>query len=93
MTDVIDEEKPALLVDLEKAIDDQILEKVTIVVPVTGSASNLIPLLLEPESSWSIVTSRGAGEHRFAEYLAEGKPYPVKRLPSIGELDLQVLED
>ena len=62
------------------------LEDGTILVPVEGAASNLIPLLLEPESTWGIVSSRAMGEYRFENYLVEGKPYPVGRLSSIEQL-------
>jgi hypothetical protein len=92
ITDVVDEEKPSLLIDLEKTVLDETLAAGTIIVPVAGPASNLIPLMLEPESSWSIVTSRGAGKYRFKDYLAEGRPFPVKRLLSIDGLELQVME-
>jgi len=93
ITDAIDEEKPTRLVDLEKTVQDETLKAGTIIIPVTGEASNLIPLILEPDSSWSIVTSRGADKFRFEDYLAEGKPYPVKRLVSIEDLETTKLEN
>ena len=63
-----------------------------IVVPVTGAAANLVPLMLEPESTWGIVTEQAMHQYRFGDYLAEGKPYPVKRLVSLEGLDAEVLE-
>ena len=83
ITETIDEEKPAYLIDLEKTVQKDTLQAGAIVVPVTGAASNLIPLLLEPESTWGIVSSRATGKYRFDNYLVEGKPYPVNRLMSI----------
>ena len=87
VTDGIDEEKHTYLIDLERTLQRETLAAGTIIVPVTGTASNLIPLLLEPESTWGIVATRAAGKDRFDSYLAEGKPYPVKRLTSIQQLE------
>jgi len=92
VTDAMDEEKPAFLVDLEKTVQNETLQTGTIIVPVKGAASNLIPLLLEPESTWGVVSTRATGKYRFDSYLGEGKPYPVKRLTSIGLLDAEKLE-
>lgn len=86
ITDAVDEEKPTLAIDLEKTVQDRTLEDGTILVPVHGAAANLVPLLLEPESTWGIVSSRAMGKYRFETYLAEGKPYPVGRLSSIEQL-------
>ena len=92
ITDAIDEEKPTFVIDLEKTVQNETLPTGTIIVPVVGAASNLIPLLLEPESTWGIVSSRATGKYRFDSYLVEGKPYPVKRLVSIESLDAKRLD-
>lgn len=92
ITDAIDEEKPTYLVDLEKTTGNEKLQAGAIIVPVSGAASNLIPLLLEPESTWGIVSQRATGKYRFESYLAEGEPYPVKRLMSIENLDSEMLD-
>lgn len=89
VTDAMDEEKPTYAIDLDKLHGEETLQKGTIIVPVSGAASNLIPLLLEPQSTWGIVSPRTTGEYRFENYLVEGKPYPVKRLPSIERLKLE----
>ncbi|MEE4219459.1 MAG: DUF2817 domain-containing protein [Xanthomonadales bacterium] len=89
ITDAIDEEKPTLDIDLEKTVQIDTLEDGTVLVPVQGAAANLVPLLLEPESTWGIVSSRAMGKYRFESYLAEGKPYPVGRLSSIEQLPTQ----
>jgi hypothetical protein len=93
VVDGIDEEKHTYLVDLEKKVQTEKLKAGTVIVPVDGAASNLIPLLLEPESTWGIVATRSAGGHRFDSYLTEGKPFPVKRLPSIEQLETERLDD
>jgi len=86
ITDTVDEEKPAYLVDLEKTVQNETLPAGTVLVPVEGAAANLIPLLLEPESTWGIVSSRATGKYRFENYLVEGMIYPVRRLASIEHL-------
>ena len=92
VTDAIDEQKHTFIIDLDKTSQHETLMTGTVIVPVQGKASNLIPLLLEPESSWGIVATRAAGKDRFEEYLTEGKPYPIKRLISIDQLDTEKLE-
>jgi hypothetical protein len=92
VSDAIDEEKPAHLVDLEKTVQDETLQAGAIIVPVEGAAANLIPLLLEPESTWGIVSARADGKNLFDGYLVEGKPYPVKRLASIENLETEKLD-
>ena len=91
VTEANDEEKPTYAIDLDRRTQLETLQKGTIIVPVSGAASNLIPLLLEPESTWGIVSPRATGKYRFESYLLEGKPYPVKRLPSIEQLDSELV--
>ena len=55
-------------------------KKGDIIVPTSQHAGNLIPLMLEPQSSFSIVTKNSGREHRFEEYLVEGDVYPIYRL-------------
>lgn len=86
VVDGIDEGKHTYLVDLDKVVQQETLASGTVIVPVAGDAANLIPLILEPESTWGIVATRAAGKDRFDHYLAEGQPYPVKRLSSLSSL-------
>jgi hypothetical protein len=92
VTDAIEEEKPALAIDLDKTASVETLPAGTVVVPVSGPASNLVPLMLEPDSTWSIVTARTMHQHRFGEFLAAGRPYPVKRLATLEGLAMETLE-
>ncbi len=64
--------------------------KGNVLVVLNQRAANLIPLLLEPQSSWSIVTERSGREYRFKEYLEEGKEYPIFRLMNPIKVDLEV---
>ena len=93
IVEAIDEEKPTYMVDVHKTTQQQTLESGMIIVPVSGPASNLIPLLLEPESTWGVVSPRATGKYRFADYMVEGQDYPVKRLPSLDKLDLKKLAE
>ena len=92
VTHAMDEQKHTYIIDLEKTSAMETLKAGTVIVPVSGPASNLVPLLLEPESSWGIVSTRAAGKDRFAEYLQEGRPYPVKRMLSIDQLETEPLQ-
>jgi len=93
LTEAIDEEKPTYLLDLKKTLQNETLQAGTIIVPVKGAASNLIPLLLEPESTWGVVSSRATGKYRFDSFLVEDKPYPVGRLISPGQLETDELDE
>jgi hypothetical protein len=92
VTDGIDEEKHTYLIDLDKTVQQETLKAGTIIVPVEGAASNLIPLLLEPESTWGVVATRAAGKDRFDSFLTEGGSYPVKRLISLERLETKKLD-
>ncbi len=93
IVEAIDEEKPTYLVDVHKIARQETLQSGMIIVPVSGSAANLIPLMLEPESTWGIVSPRATGKYRFADYLVEGQDYPVKRLPPQDKLNLEKLAE
>ncbi len=81
VTDAVDEDKPHKNVDVFKWTEVRIFKKETILVFLKQSACNLIPLLLEPQSSWGIVSERSMTQHCYNEYLEEGREYPVMRLP------------
>ena len=93
VTDAIEEEKPTPLIDLEKTVQTETLAGGTVLVPVRGAAASLVPLVLEPESTGGIVSDRAMGKYRFADYLVEGRPYPVKRLVSLDGLATRDLDD
>jgi hypothetical protein len=52
----------------------------------------LIPLLLEPESSWGILTDTGGPPSQFSAYAKEGGIYPVMRLMEKAELPLEEIK-
>ncbi len=43
-------------------------------------AANLIPLLLEPQLTWSLASQQSGQQFRLSEFLEEGREYPVLRL-------------
>lgn len=91
VSEAIDEGKPTVLVDVDKTMQSETLPAGTIVVPVTGATSNLVPLMLEPESTWRVASPRSGDKYRFS-YLGEGKSYPVKRLASLDNLAAEPVE-
>lgn len=90
VTPSIDEDKPAYNVDVSIQEKTMRMERGSVVVFLNQKAANLIPLLLEPQSSWSIVTPRSGFKYHFAEYLYEGNQYPIFRLMNPVQLDMEL---
>jgi len=80
VTPMPEEDKPSLNVDVRTQTQSVRLARGSVVVLLNQRAANLIPLLLEPQSSWSIVMPGSGRKLRFAEYLHEGNDYPILRL-------------
>ncbi len=75
-----EEEKPHKYVDVAMWSQKKIFPKGSIVVLTTQPASNLIPLLLEPQSSYGIVTKAAMHQYVFSDYLKTGQTYPIVRI-------------
>ncbi|MDQ7824215.1 MAG: M14 family metallopeptidase [Candidatus Eremiobacteraeota bacterium] len=74
-------------VDCETLSREEVLHRGDIVVRLEQSAGLLIPLMLEPESSWGLVTDTGEVPSAFAgTWLREGYPYPVIKIKNPGDL-------
>ena len=80
VTPAVDEDKPILNVDAEKNILRKTYKKGDVVVPLDQAASNLIPLLLEAQSTYSICQKRNGHQYRFEDFIKEGKTYPIGRI-------------
>ncbi len=80
VTDFMEEDKPAQLIDVESFAESVELPVGTVIIKTNQIASNLIPLILEPQSSWSIVTKTGGRKYRFKNYIEKGKIYPIWRI-------------
>ncbi len=75
-----EEDKPGEEVTVTKTTGRQKLSRGSLVVPLNQPAGILLPLMLEPQSSWGICTERSGRTERFVEYLTFGREYPIQRL-------------
>jgi hypothetical protein len=84
-----EEEQTKPAVDLTEETGEFPLEEGDVVVFTRQPAALLLPLLLEPESTWGVCTDTGGVASPFADYLAPGETYPVYRLMEPAELPLR----
>ncbi|MEA1896048.1 MAG: M14 family metallocarboxypeptidase [Bacteroidota bacterium] len=91
VTDGIDEEKANKEIDVYKWTESRLIEAGSILVLLDQNASKLIPLLLEPLSSYGVVAERSMLQYCFNQYLEEGREYPIVRLPGSISMDLVIL--
>lgn len=75
-----EEDKETEYVDATILRETRRIDAGTVLVFLDQPAGNLIPLLLEPESSYGICTRGGGRGFRFSEYLTPGTEFPVLRL-------------
>jgi len=87
-----EEERSMPEFDLEKTCEETGLASGDVVVFLNQRARLLIPLLLEPESSWGILTDTGGSPSQFSGYAQEGKIYPVMRLMVKADLPLEEIK-
>ena len=76
----IEEELELPYLDIEVKSEQREFPSGTLVIYVNQPAGNLIPLLLEPQSSFSLCTENSGQKERLQEYLKENSEYPVYRL-------------
>jgi hypothetical protein len=76
----IEEELELPYLDIEVKSEQREFPSGTLVIFVNQPAGNLIPLLLEPQSSFSLCTENSGQRERLQEYLKENSEYPVYRL-------------
>jgi len=88
----IEEDRSMPELDLEKARERTPLQAGDVVVFLNQRARLLLPLLLEPESSWGILTDTGEVPSQFGAYATEGGTYPVMRLMEKAELPLEEIQ-
>jgi len=87
-----EEERPMPEIDLEKTSEKGGLRRGDVVVFLNQRARLLIPLILEPESSWGILTDTGEVPSQFADYAREGTAYPILRLMEKVDLPLEEIK-
>ena len=88
ITPIEEEDKPGEEVKVLINTKTVTFERGSVVIYLQQRAGNLIPLLLEPKSSFGICTERSGREYRF-EYLKEDSQYPIFRLMKPVAIDLQ----
>jgi hypothetical protein len=88
----IEEERPMPELDLEKINEKTALAAGDMVIFLNQPARRLIPLLLEPESSWGILTDTGEMSSQFSVYAKEGGTYPIMRLMEKTDLPLEEIK-
>jgi hypothetical protein len=88
----IEEERPMPELDLDKISEKTALAAGAVVIFLNQPARRLIPLLLEPESSWGILTDTGEVPSQFSGYAREGSFYPVMRLMEKAALPLEEIK-
>ncbi|MEE9465546.1 MAG: M14 family metallocarboxypeptidase [Candidatus Neomarinimicrobiota bacterium] len=93
LTPSLDEDKPSEYVDAASRSKAISMKKGDVVVFLNQPAANLIPLMLEPQSTWGVVTERVGRKYRFAEFLQEGKQYPIYRLMKAINIKTEMLPD
>jgi len=91
-TQGMEEDKATEYVDVDVSTLKMKIGTGSVLVYLNQKAGQLIPLLLEPQSSYSICTERSGRQNRFTEYLEEGKTYPVLRLMDPVPLDIVKFE-
>ena len=80
VTERIDEDKPVEYVSVKSVASRKIVPAGSFVILLNQKAANLIPLLLEPESTWAITKTRAGRKYRFKNYLQESSIYPILRI-------------
>ena len=90
VTEFVEEDMTIPYLDLIVMQEQIELRKGTILLYLNQPAGNLIPLLLEPQSTIGIFSESGLEENEFMKYLTEDAEYPVYRLDKPAEV---ILED
>ena len=87
ITNSMEEDKPDKNIDLEEESLKVTLPKGTVIIPSAQKAANLIPLLLEPQSSYGIVSQRSGRKYVFKNYLKENNYFPIFRTNNYKKLN------
>jgi len=92
ITEMIEEEMQVPYVDLSTQREKRKIKVGTVIVYLDQSAGNLIPILLEPQSSIGIFSESGIKGNVFNKYLTEGTEYPIYRLIKIPEANINTID-
>ena len=91
-TEQIEEEMLVPNIDVMVKEEVRRMDKGTVVVYLNQPAGNLIPLLLEPQSTHNLTTDHTGQASRFTGWLIPGKEYPIYRLTDDTALGLIPVE-
>lgn len=78
--------------DLETETARTVLRRGDVLAFLPQRARLLLPLLLEPESSWGIMTDTGGLASEFGAYAREGETYPILRLMEKADMPLEEMD-
>ncbi len=84
-----EEGKKSEAIDLQTTYEKMKFKSGDFIVYLNQKSSNLIPLLLEPESSYGFLSDRSGRKYRLKEYLKEGYFYPIFRIESPTNINSQ----
>lgn len=88
VTEMIEEDMSVPYVDVSISNEKRELQSGMIFVFFDQPAGNLIPLLLEPQSTIGIFSESGLKDNVFMKFLQEGSEYPIYRLDKPVEVKL-----
>lgn len=75
-----EEENDVPYVDVQVKNISRDFEKGSMIIYLSQPAGNLLPLLLEPQSRFSLCGENSGRKYNFSEYLKENSEYPIYRL-------------
>ncbi len=89
-TPSVEEDKKIELLDVNTQRISKQFAAGDIVITLSQKAGLLIPLLLEPESSFGIVTERSGRKYRFKNFVKVGNEYPIYRILNKKEIENKI---
>ncbi len=89
ITTIIEEEQDVPYVDLSISTQEKIFAERSVVVYLNQPAGLMLPLILEPQSTYCLCKEGSGRKYMFEEYLKENSEYPVCRIIEAKE-ELQI---
>jgi hypothetical protein len=90
VTEIDEEDKSAYNVDVRTVTGEKTMDKGSIVVFTRQRAGNLLPLVLEPQSSYGVMSLPMVETYGFSKFLKEGAEYPIYRLKNPPKIKLEI---
>ncbi|UCF65083.1 MAG: hypothetical protein JSW33_04425, partial [bacterium] len=86
VTSITEEEEEVPYVDAYLKTVQREFASGSVIIYLTQPAGNLIPLILEPQSTFSLCGEGSGRKYNFHEYLTENSEYPIYRLMAESEV-------